>query len=59
MDDFDLCEKTVDDIKEMATLMIGELAPAKEEYGYLLDIFYQALQAAGGIKKTELVAFIQ
>ena len=58
-DGFDLCEQTVKDIKGMTTLMSGQLALAKEGYGYLLDIFHQALQAAGGIKEDELVAFIE
>ena len=57
-DGFDLCKQTVKDIKGMATLMSRQLTMAKEEYEYLLDIFHQALQAAGGIKENELVAFI-
>ena len=43
----------------MATRMSGQLATTKEEYKYLLDIFHQALQAAGGIREDELVAFIE
>ena len=39
--------------------MTGQLASAKEGYEYMLDIFHQALQAASGIKETELVEFIQ
>ena len=58
-DNFELCEQTMKDIKGMATLMTEQLALAKEGYEYLLDIFHQALQAAGGIKEDELVAFIQ
>ena len=57
-DGFDLCEQNVKDIKGMATLMTGQLALAKEGYEYLLDIFHQALQVAGGIKEDKLVALI-
>ena len=57
-DGFDFCEQTVKDIKGMATLMSGQLALAKEGYEYLLDIFHQALQAAGGIQESELVEII-
>ena len=58
-DGFNLCKQMVKDIKGMATRMSGQLATAKEGYDYLLDIFHQALQAAGGIKQDELVAFIE
>ena len=46
-------------IKGMATLMSGQLAMAKEGYEYMLNIFHQALQIAGGIRENELVAFIE
>ena len=36
-------------------MMTDQLALAKEGYEYLIDIFYQALEAAGGIKEDELV----
>ena len=49
----------MENILGIAILMTDQLALAKEGYEYLIDIFYQALKAAGGIKENELVEFIQ
>ena len=56
---FDLCAQTVENIQGMTTLMTDQLALAKKGYEYLIDIFYQALKAAGGITEYQLVEFIQ
>ena len=56
---FDLCAQTVENIQGMVTLMTDQLALAKEGYEYLIDIFYRALKATGGIEEHELVAYIQ